>query len=88
MELTPHERLSAPGPVSVEIGELVISGADQRFENRWTSSFRNELGRLLDGAQIGSQAEPETFGSLTIQAGTPESMGRETARQIARRLVQ
>lgn len=86
--MMPAQPPATPAPIALQIGEIVLVGLDQRFQERWTSSFQAELERVLMHRELRADIDPAGFNDLVIRNGSPESMGRQTARELARRLVQ
>ena len=77
-------------PVSVEIGELVLDGCcAPRHADRVAAALGGELGRLLALQAPDEAREIDVAGGdLVVRHGaTPETIGREAARAVHRRLV-
>jgi hypothetical protein len=79
-----------PRPVTVEIGELVLDGCcAPRHADRVAAALGGELERLLTLAPPESAIDVDVADDdLTLRrTSTPESIGRDAARAIHRRLT-
>lgn len=80
------------GAITLHIDSLALPGLDRTDAARAARSFEAELTALLERDGLPSGIRPVDLeridlGRLPVSAATPESMGRELARALLRRLA-